>query len=90
MRVYDRAGNTMMTVALESLFGTWGQLQAADPQVVYHPGAGRWFMSLLSYNCGAGYLHLAVSDSGAPWVMVDSHHYVSDSRCPLPRSRILR
>ena len=67
VRITDRAGGSAVTVSTASFFGQLPlQVKNADGRVLYDAAKGRWLATQLSYDCAAGHLYLAVSDTADP------------------------
>ena len=67
VRITDRANGSATTVSTASFFDHLpNQIKNADGRVLYDVAKGRWLATQLSYDCAAGHLYLAVSDTADP------------------------
>lgn len=53
LRVFNRAGTKLIEATTPTFFGQDPTFTVSDPQVVYDPATGRWFLSAMEFNSGA-------------------------------------
>ncbi len=67
VRMSGRDGSLILQVPLATFFmEPPDQVGDGDPRVLYDAAHGRWVASELSWDCAAGHVRLAISDTGDP------------------------
>jgi len=91
-RMYDRSGNTLLTIPMWALFSLAPGEHDADPRIIWDASHGRWVGVLLSYTTDvtddltSAYLDIAVSDGADPrgsWSII-SYGYGDGTNPTLP------
>jgi hypothetical protein len=66
MRIMNKGGGIIQTVAIEDFFGVDPGFDGSDPQVIYDAPSGRWFASYFQSTTTSSSVILAVSTSSDP------------------------
>jgi hypothetical protein len=76
IRIFDKAGNALLTEPLDTFFAPLGVPSAGDPFITYDDGAGRWYIGSID-GASNNNLLLAVSNDSNPLDGFTEMHRIS-------------